>query len=160
MFSLLFVLSCQNSPNLIALPPSENTLQRVLQQHDLPRAKPIPNGLQTPVQTEFGVWQLSIQYFADQKVLYIAINDYLWLDSSATAQSSVFAFTQMLTQNHAMVGGKFQLNPTSGAITLGTELTGVQTILEPNLHQAIDTLIDLGKDNYPMLQTALGAHFY
>ena len=160
MLSLLFVFSCQHSPNLVELPPSENTLQRVLRLQDLPQGQSIPNGLQSPIQTEFGVWQLSIQYFAEQKVLYVAINDYLWLDSSSTAQSSVFAFTQMLTQNHSMVGGKFQLNPTSGAITISTELTGVDAILEANLHQAIETLIELGKDNYPMLQMALGANFY
>ena len=160
MLSLLFVFSCHSPSNIIDLPPSENDLQRILQQQGLGQGQSIPNGLQTAVQTEFGIWQLSLQYFPEQKVLYIAINDYLWLDSSVTAQSSVFAFTQMLTQNHSMVGGKFQLNPTSGAITISTELTGVQSILEPNVHQAIETLIDLGEDNYPMLQMALGAQFY
>ena len=164
MFPFLLFLCCQRLPqensSQVELPLSMETYKNVLNNLSLSQSKPITNGLQVPVSTEYGVWQLSIQYFPKKKILYIAINDYLWLDSSATPQTTVFAMTQMLTQNHSMVGGKFQINPTSGAITLGSELIVNETIQTLELQTAIELLLKNGKDNYPMLTAALGKKLY
>jgi hypothetical protein len=164
MVPFLLILCCQRLPEENSskkeVPLSMETYQQALDIHSLTEGKPILNGIQVPVPTQFGVWQLSIQYFAQKKILYLAINDYLWLDSSANPQSTVFAMTQMLTQNHGMVGGKFQINPSSGAITIGIELVVNETIQKIELQNAISILLENAKDNYPMIKTALGKDFY
>ena len=158
---LLFLFfSCLHPNTSENLPINIDSYQKILQKQDLPIGTPISNGIQTPVETEFGIWQLSIQYFPEKKILYLAINNYLWLDSSSNVQSTVFSMTQMLTQNHSMLGGKFQLNPSSGAITIGTELVAFETFSEEEIQHSIEVLILLAKDNYPMLDAALQSRFY
>ena len=159
MFSLLFHFACHG--NELSEPIlDEELLHRMLINRSIYEITQIPGGVQAPIDTSFGEWQLSLQLFPEHNILYVAINNYLWLDSSVTAQSTVFSLTQMLTQNHQMMGGKFQLNPQNGAITIGTELVVIKTIQEAEIQQAIDQLLFLGNDNYPMLKQALGGHFY
>ena len=162
-FHLLFSLSilcCNQAEDLSKRKPTQENLQLFLQQASLNNGNLIPHGIQTPIETQYGTWQLSLQYFAEKETLYVAINDYIWLDSSVTTQSTVFTMTQMLTQNHAMVGGKFQLNPTSGAITIGTEFDLLDDFNPEQLKKTVDQLVRLALDNYPMLTAATGDHHY
>lgn len=118
------------------------------------------NGSIAPFQTEFGTWQLSIQHFKKQEILYLAINDYLWIDQAKTSQETVFTLTQLATRNHALLGGKLQLNPQNGAITISTEIpvgAGIEKITFKNV---IERLLKLAREEYPMLKASLGVNRY
>jgi hypothetical protein len=157
---IAYIMACSSVEEPSLNPPNQHDFQQLLQEIALPTGIVIPHGIQTPIETEFGTWQLSIQYFEEKKILYLAINDYLWLDNSVTTQSTVFSMTQMLTQNHAMLGGKFQVNPSSGAITIGSELVVLNGFPKKELKKTIDLLIILAKDNFLMLREALGGQRY
>ena len=87
-----------------------------------PASKQVHNGFMSPISTDLGEWKLSVQYFEEQNILYLALNDYLWLDQAESSKETVFTLTQLATRNHALIGGKLQLNPQNGAITISTEI--------------------------------------
>ena len=151
------VQSAETSP---VLPLHAESIQQILKNRSIPDPTPINNGFQVPLETQYGTWTLSIQYFESAHTLYIAINDYLWLDTSRTAQTTVFAMSQMLTQNHSMLGGKFQINPQTGAITISTELIVIDGYREKEISEAIRRIISLAEENHPMITAALGGQFH
>jgi len=69
--------------------------------------------------TEF---QVSVQLFERENVLYFAVHDYLKLEDAASSQSMVLLLTQLATMNYDLLLGKFQLNPRSGDISLSVEV--------------------------------------
>ena len=105
-------------------------------------------------------YQLSMQHFAAEQTVYIAVNDYHWLDRSRDHRTTAFTLTQMAVQNHAMIGGKLQLNPANGAITLGTEIPAPNGVDPEALGQAVRRLLVLAEDNHAMLGAALGGDGY
>ena len=105
-------------------------------------------------------YQLSMQYFEAERTVYVAVNDYHWLDRSRDHRTTAFTLTQMAVQNHAMLGGKLQLNPANGAITLGTEIPAPNGVDPGALRQAVQRLLELAEDNHAMLGAALGGDGY
>ena len=142
-----------NNPNL---PP----WNRLIESLHLENPQDITHGIQIPLQKDHYDWILSIQYFPSHEILYIALNNYLWLDQTPTPQRSVFLMTQLLIENHNMLGGKFQLNPQNGAITLGIEIPVVDPISAEQIQKSIDTLLLLGVEKYHLLEQAQGAQHY
>jgi len=67
-------------------------------------------------------FQVSVQLFERENVLYFAVHDYLSLEDAASSQSMVLLLTQLATMNYDLLLGKFQLNPRSGDISLSVEV--------------------------------------
>jgi len=69
--------------------------------------------------TQFSV---NIQLFEREKVLFLAANGYLRLEQATTSKSMVLLLTQLAALNYDLLIGKFQLNPSTGDITLSAEI--------------------------------------
>jgi hypothetical protein len=67
-------------------------------------------------------FQLSVQLFNRENVVYFAVHDYLTLEDATSSQSMVLLLTQLVTMNYELLLGKFQLNPRSGEISLSVEV--------------------------------------
>jgi len=67
-------------------------------------------------------FQLSVQLFSRENVVYFAIHDYMRLEDATSSQSMVLLLTQLATMNYELLLGKFQLNPRSGEISLSVEV--------------------------------------
>lgn len=166
-FLLISLISCENPtlkssdevPNAINYLSLSNLEQEFLAL-GYPSSQNLPNGLITPISTEFGEWKLSIQHFEEQQLLYLAINDYLWIDQAQTSQETVFTLTQLATRNHALLGGKLQLNPQNGAITISTEIPIGKGVDKETLRYVLKRLLQLAKEEYPMLKASLGINRY
>ena len=170
-FLLITLISCANpTPETSSNVPelSEHTFEYIslvdLKQELItlgyPPSKKVHNGFMVPISTNLGEWKLSIQHFEEQDILYLALNDYLWIDQAESSQETVFTLTQLATRNHAILGGKLQLNPQNGAITLSTEIPIGTRIEKVVLQKTLLKLIQIGKEEYPMLKASLGIDQY
>jgi hypothetical protein len=174
-FLLVTLISCANptpvtSSNIPGL--SENVVKGSIEYISLanlkqelttlgyPPSKQIHNGFMCPIPTDLGEWKLSVQHFEEQNILYLALNDYLWLDQAESSQETVFTLTQLATRNHALLGAKLQLNPQNGAITISTEIPIGSNIEKIVLQRTLQRLIQLGTEEYPMLKASLGIDQY
>ena len=119
-----------------------------------------PEQLQNVVYSEVGSppnqFTLGMQYFEDKKIVYLSINKYLSIDMSKNVAATAFTLTQLATLNHRVVGGKFQLNPKNGEITVCHEIYTVNGIDPENLKVAIGKLISIAQVNHLPLKNALG----
>jgi hypothetical protein len=75
-----------------------------------------------PIRGRNAEFQVSVQLFERENVLYFAIHDYLTLEEAVSSQSMVLLLTQLATMNYELLLGKFQLNPRSGEISLSVEV--------------------------------------
>ena len=81
-----------------------------------------PSVLLVPIDGLNTRFQMTIQLFQQEKVLYIAANNYLQIEDASSSKSMVLLLTQVAALNYEMLLGKFQLNPNTGAISLSVEL--------------------------------------
>ena len=88
-------------------------------------------------------------------IVYISINDYLWLDQSKNPRSTAFALTQIAVQNHQVIGAKIQLNPQDGAITIAQEIHIPNGLDQDVFLQSMHQILEEGLRNYPMLKASL-----
>ena len=72
-----------------------------------------PNMLLVGVSGRNTTFRLSVQLFEREKVLFLAVGDYLQLED-ATTSAMVLLLTQLVTTNYELLLGKFQLNPSTG----------------------------------------------
>lgn len=75
-----------------------------------------------PITGKNTTFQVNIQHFKREKVLYMAATGYLRLEQATTSKSMVLLLTQLASMNYDLLIGKFQLNPGSGEITLSAEI--------------------------------------
>ena len=81
-----------------------------------------PTVLMVPIEGHNTRFQLTIQLFEQEKVLYIAANDYFQIEDASSSKSMVLLLTQVAALNYEMLLGKFQLNPNTGGISLSVEM--------------------------------------
>jgi hypothetical protein len=81
-----------------------------------------PSVLLVPIDGQNTSFKMTIQLFQQEKVLYIAANDYLQIEDASSSKSMVLLLTQVAALNYEMLLGKFQLNPNTGAIALSVEM--------------------------------------
>jgi len=147
--------------NIIYEKADQKTIQQLLQRTDLSinwkKKKLLDDGLQVEIQTSVQQkkFQLTIQNINSPPLLYIAIQDYLWLDQSQTPRSTSFTLTQLAVQNHAILGAKIQLNPKNGAITFAHEMHIPNGLNEQVFIQSINHLENEAVRHYPMLKASL-----
>ena len=98
-------------------------LRGYLKRAGLPTPEVSPSGvLSMPIQGENTRFQLTLQHFVKEKVLYIAVVDYLSLEQATSSPAMVLLLTQLAAINYEMLLGKLQLNPRTGDITLSIEV--------------------------------------
>ncbi len=98
-------------------------LREYLQRAGFPAPEVLPSGvLRVPVSGEHTQFQLTLQHFEKEKVLYIAVVDYLSLEQATSSPAMVLLLTQLAAINYEMLLGKLQMNPRSGDITLSVEI--------------------------------------
>lgn len=113
-----------------------------------------PGVLLIPVEGQNTQFRLLIQLFDKEKVLYLAVTDYMHVEDAPDPRSMVVLLTQMATINYDLLLGKLQLNPKSGAITLSVELNlddglGFDTFRVVSRH-----LVRTADERYPELRAA------
>lgn len=119
-----------------------------------------PNVLLIPIEGNNTSFQMSIQLFSAEKVLYIAANDYLQIEDASSSKSMVLLLTQVAALNYELLLGKFQLNPNSGAISLSVEMNlddgiGFQTFSAVTRH-----LVQTADARHPeLMETARSSGF-
>ena len=115
----------------------------------------LDDGLIVPLQNASKDFQISVQHIPSPPMLYISVNDYLWLDQSKTPRSTSFTLTQIAIQNHAIVGSKIQLNPKNGAITFAHEMHIPNGVDEDVFVQSLEHMVLEALRHYPMLKASL-----
>ena len=122
---------------------------------DIENIKMLDNGILVPLTTKFKTFTIAVQHISSPLIIYISINDYLWLDQSKTPRSTSFALTQIAVQNHQIIGAKIQLNPQNGAITLAHEIHVPNGLDQDVFLQGLHQMLEEGLRNYPMLKASL-----
>lgn len=102
--------------------------------------------------TDFDV---SIQLFGPQKVLFLATDDYLDLGEAHTPESIVLLLVQLAAINFDLLVGKFQLDPQSGDVLLSTELHTTDGLGYATFVQAFEGLCHQADTRHPDLVRAL-----
>jgi len=159
-FLFLLLFSCREQPTTPVATPSVSTQIETVASNYSSSYKNIPNGVQLPLAAEEELWQLSLQYFEERNIIYLAINDYLWLDQAKTTKQTIFVLTQLATRNHALLGAKLQLNPQNGAITISSEIPVDDSISQSLLEKQTKQLIQIAAEEYPMLKHSLSIDLF
>ena len=157
-------ISIENNQNQTPIPYKEReithqTLQQLLQKSDLQfhfeQQTQLDDGIMVPLQNATKEFHISVQHISSPPMLYMSVNDYLWLDQSKTPRSTSFTLTQIAIQNHAIVGAKIQLNPRNGAITFAHEIHIPNGIDEDVFVQSVEHMVEEAIRHYPMLKASL-----
>ena len=155
---IIALFSCNHSqPEKELLPePTIELFSDVLEELKLSETTQLQGAVVTPLKHNETEFKLGLQYFQSKNIIYMSINEYLWLDMSKNTASTAFTLTQLAILNHRVTGGKFQLNPTNGAITVGYEHYVANGVDRENLKIAIEKLISIAKINYETIKLSLG----
>jgi hypothetical protein len=106
------------------------------------------------VNTDF---RLAVQLFEREKVLFLAVNDYLEIEEADSSQAMVLLLTQLAAMNYEMLLGKFQLNPRTGAISLSVELNLDDGLGFRTFESVARHLVTTADEKYPdLLRAARG----
>ncbi len=110
--------------------------------------------LVTTIQGNNTRFKLTVQHFAAERVLYLAVTDYFRLEDATSSQAMVLLLTQLAALNYELLLGKLQLNPRSGEITLSVELSLEDGLGFRTLETATQRLVRTADDTYPRLLRA------
>lgn len=119
-----------------------------------PASQPSPSILAMPVRAENGPFQLTAQLFDKEKVLYLAISDYLEIEEAASSSAMVLLLTQLAALNYEMLLGKFQLNPNTGEISLSVELNLEDGLGFRTFQAVLQHLVRTADARHPKLRRA------
>ena len=122
---------------------------------DVENVKMLDDGILVPLMTTYKTFTIAIQHISSPVIIYISINDYLWLDQSKSPRSTAFALTQIAVQNHQIIGAKIQLNPQNGAITIAHEIHIPNGLDQDVFLQSLHQMLEEGLRSYPMLKASL-----
>lgn len=112
--------------------------------------------LVVPIRGSFGESRLSAQVFEQDKVLFMAVSDYLRLEDATSSRSMVLLLTQLAAMNYELLLGKFQLNPRTGEITLSVELKLDDGLGYRTFEAASQHLVKTASERYLELARAAG----
>ena len=119
-----------------------------------------PNVLLIPIEGHNTSFQMTIQLFSAEKVLYIAANDYLQIEDASSSKSMVLLLTQVAALNYELLLGKFQLNPNSGAISLSVEMNLDDGVGFRTFNAVIHHLVQTADARHPeLMETARSSGF-
>ncbi|MDG1481393.1 MAG: hypothetical protein P8R54_17495 [Myxococcota bacterium] len=114
-----------------------------------------PSVLLVPIDGLNTRFQMTIQLFQQEKVLYIAANNYLQIEDASSSKSMVLLLTQVAALNYEMLLGKFQLNPNTGAISLSVELNLDDGLGFQTFNSVVHHLVQTADARHPeLMETA------
>ena len=113
-----------------------------------------PNMLLVGVSGRNTAFRLSVQLFEREKVLFLAVGDYLQLEDATTSSAMVLLLTQLVTTNYELLLGKFQLNPSTGEISLSVEINLDDGLGFRTFRAVADHLVRTADRRYPELVRA------
>jgi len=117
-------------------------------------AEQVGNLIRVPVVGENTEFQVTVQHFEREKVLYIATHDYLRVEDASSSQAIVLLLTQLAALNYELLLGKFQMNPKNGAIALSVELNVDDGLGYKTFEAVITHLAKTADARYPQLVRA------
>lgn len=115
-----------------------------------------PGVFLVPMQGEHVRFQLMVQLFENEKVLYLAATNYFRLEQATSPDSTVLLLTQISAMNYDLLLGKFQLNPRTGDISLSVELNLDDGIGFRTFNVTLHHLLRTADERYPDLLRAAG----
>lgn len=107
-----------------------------------------------PVNGKNTSFQLNIQLFERERVLFMVATGYLRLEQATTSKSMVLLLTQLAAMNYDLLIGKFQLNPGTGDITISAELNLDDGMGFQTFQSVLKHLLKTADDKYPDLVRA------
>jgi len=114
-----------------------------------------PSVLLVPIDGLNTRFQMTIQLFQQEKVLYIAANNYLQIEDASSSKAMVLLLTQVAALNYEMLLGKFQLNPNTGAISLSVELNLDDGLGFQTFNSVVHHLVQTADARHPeLMETA------
>lgn len=114
-----------------------------------------PEILIVPIRGHNTDFQLILQLFSSEGVLYVATHDYLRIEQAASSKAMVLLLTQVATLNYELLLGKFQLNPGTGSISLSVELNLQDGLGFRTFQEVLRHLVQTADARYPeLLRTA------
>lgn len=119
-----------------------------------PEQQPTPTILALPIRGKNVQFKLAVQLFEKEKVLYLAIADYIEIEQASSSSAMVLLLTQLAALNYEMLLGKFQLNPSSGEISLSIELNLEDGLGFNTFQAALQHLLRTADGKYPELERA------
>ncbi len=133
-------------------------VEEYLSRAGLPEPERSPTGLLTvPVEGHHTNFQVTVQLFEREKVLFMNVANYLRLEDAASSQAMVLLLTQLAALNYDLLLGKFQLNPRTGDISLSVELNLDDGLGFQTFSTVIHHLIRTADDKHPdLLRAAQG----
>jgi hypothetical protein len=110
-----------------------------------------------PVSGENTDFRVNLQLFEREKVLFMVAAGYLELEAATSSSNMVLLLTQLVAMNYELLIGKFQLNPSSGAITLSAEINLDDGMGFKTFNSVLGHLIRTADAQHPaLLQAAKG----
>jgi len=119
-----------------------------------PEEQPTPAILALPVRGENVRFKLAAQLFEREKVLYLVVTDYIELEEADSSSAMVLLLTQLAALNYEMLLGKFQLNPSTGEISLSVELNLEDGLGFKTFEAVLQHLLRTADGRYPELERA------
>lgn len=113
-----------------------------------------PQVIAVPVKGKNTEFQVNIQLFEREKVLFMVATGYLRLEQATTSKSMVLLLTQLASMNYDLLIGKFQLNPGSGEITISAEVNLDDGMGYQTFQSVLKHLIQTADAKYPDLVRA------
>ncbi len=110
--------------------------------------------ISVPVKGKNTSFQINLQFFPREKVLFMVATGYLRLEQATTSKSMVLLLTQLAAMNYDLLIGKFQLNPGSGDITISAELNLDDGMGYQTFQSVLKHLIETADAKYPDLVRA------
>ena len=110
--------------------------------------------ISVPVRGKNTSFQVNIQLFEREKVLFMVATGYLRLEQATTSKSMVLLLTQLASMNYDMLIGKFQLNPNTGHITISAEVNLDDGMGFQTFQSVLNHLIQIADLKYPDLVRA------
>ena len=107
-----------------------------------------------PVEGEHTSFRVNIQHFEREKVLFMVAAGYMELEAATSSNNMVLLLTQLAALNYELLIGKFQLNPTTGAITLSAEINLDDGMGFQTFQSVLGHLIQTADAQYPTLHNA------
>ena len=110
--------------------------------------------LSIPVAGKNTSFRVNVQLFEREKVLFMVAAGYLELEAATSSKAMVLLLTQLAAMNYELLIGKFQLNPTTGAISLSAEINLDDGMGFQTFHSVLGHLIQTADAQSPSLLNA------
>jgi len=110
--------------------------------------------LSIPVAGNNTSFRINVQLFEREQVLFMVAAGYLQLEAATSSKSMVLLLTQLAAMNYEMLIGKFQLNPTTGAISLSAEINLDDGMGYQTFQSVLGHLIKTADTQHPTLLSA------